>query len=151
MPLLFTIAGFAIWHSLQKRTVAAFVRERLHRLFIPFIVGLLVIVPPQIYFRLCGDPEYQESYAQFYPRFFDITFTMDFPWFFSATPATHLFHPAHLWFLYILLVLTLLLLPVFLYHSSEDVASLRCVQYRRDVDETPMSGIGRLLPIAALQ
>ena len=115
MPLLFTIAGFAIWHSLQKRTVAAFVRERLHRLFIPFIVGLLVIVPPQIYFQLCGDPAYQESYAQFYPRFFDITFVMDFPWFFSTAPATNIFQPAHLWFLYILLVFTLLLLPVFLY------------------------------------
>lgn len=115
MPLLFTIAGFAIWHSLQKRTVAAFVRERLQRLLIPFVMGLLVIVPPQIYYRLCGDPAYQESYAQFYPRFFDITFTMDFPWFFSAAPATHLFQAAHLWFLYILLVFTLLLLPFFLY------------------------------------
>ena len=115
MPLLFTIAGFAIWHSLQKRTVAAFVRERLHRLFIPFIVGLLIIVPPQLYFQLCRDPAYQESYVQFYPRFFDITFAMDFPWFFSTAPATNVFQPAHLWFLYILLVFTLLLLPVFLY------------------------------------
>ena len=115
MPLLFTIAGFAIWHSLQKRTVAAFVRERLHRLFIPFIVGLLVIVPPQIYFHLRGDPAYQDSYAQFYPRFFDVAFAIDFPSLIQADPTTNLFQAAHLWFLYILFVFTLLLLPVFLF------------------------------------
>ena len=115
MPLLFTIAGVAIWHSLQKRTVTAFVCERLQRLLIPFLVGLLVIVPPQIYYRLCGDPSYQESYAQFYPLFFGVTFKRDFPWIFLTFPTTRLFHPAHLWFLFCLLVFTLLLLPVFLH------------------------------------
>ena len=115
MPLLFTIAGFAIWHSLQKRTAIEFVRERFQRLLIPFITGLLVIVPPQIYYRLRVDPAYQETYSQFYPRFFDMTLKMNLPWFFSASPESGLFSPAHLWFLYILLVFTLLLLPVFLY------------------------------------
>jgi len=115
MPLMFSIAGFAIWHSLQKRKVVAFVRERIRRLLIPFIVGIFILVPPQIYFRLSTDPAYRESYTQFYPRFFDVTFNIDFPWFISASPTTGLFQPAHLWFLYNLLVYTLLLLPVFLY------------------------------------
>jgi hypothetical protein len=38
----------------------------------------------------------------------------DFPWFFPAAPSTGLFQPAHLWFLYVLLVFTFLLLPIFL-------------------------------------
>lgn len=115
MPLMFSIAGFAIWHSLQKRTAIAFVRERLKRLLIPFVFSLLVLVPPQVYYQLCSDPAYQESYAKFYPRFFDISFVIDFPRFFSASPATSLFQLAHLWFLYNLLLYTLILLPVFLY------------------------------------
>lgn len=114
-PLLFIIAGFAIWHSLKKRTWAAFLQERLLRLLIPFIVGLVIMVPPQLYFELLSDAAYHESYVQFYPRFFDMTFRADFPWFFSAAPTSNVFQPAHLWFLYILLVFTLLLLPVFLY------------------------------------
>jgi hypothetical protein len=113
MPLMFVIAGFAIRRSLQQRTVAGFVRERLLRLLVPFITGLLLLAPPQVYYRLCTDPAYRESFIRFYPRFFDITFRPDFPWFFGADPGTRLFHPAHLWFLYILLVFTLLLLPLF--------------------------------------
>ena len=114
MPLMFVIAGFAIRHSLRKRTVTAFVRERFRRLFVPFVVALLVIVPPQVYCRLSVAPGYQASYAQFYSRFFDITFKAGFPEFFAASPASGLFSLAHLWFLYVLLVYTLLLLPVFI-------------------------------------
>ncbi len=51
MPLMFSIAGFAIWHSLEKRTAVAFVRERLKRLLIPFVFSLLVLVPPQVYYH----------------------------------------------------------------------------------------------------
>lgn len=115
IPLLFVIAGFAICNSLHKRTLMAFVHERLLRLLIPLIVGLLAIVPPQIYYALRSDPAYHEPYAQFYPRFLDITLKADFPWFFSAAPTSNLFQPAHLWFLYILLLFTFLLLPVFIY------------------------------------
>lgn len=113
MPFLFVIAGFAVWHSLQRRGVGAFVRERFQRLCIPMIVGLLLVVPPQTYFELCGNPAYQESYAQFYPRFFGLTITRNFPWIAAATPDPKLFQPGHLWFLLILLISTLLLLPVF--------------------------------------
>ena len=115
MPLMFSIAGFAVWHSLQKRSVVELVRERVQRLLVPFLFGVLLIVPPQIYFREAGDPAYRESFAQFYPQFFDISFRMEFPWFFGASPDTGLFQPANTWFLYILLLYTMLLLPVFIY------------------------------------
>ena len=88
MPLLFSIAGFAIWHSLEQRTVGAFVLERFKRLLVPLVVGLLLIAPPQVYYQLCSDPAYQESYLQYYPRFFDIRLTIDFPRFFTSSPET---------------------------------------------------------------
>ena len=117
MPLMFMISGFAIRHSLQKRTVGVFVRERLQRLLVPFVICLVIVVPPQVYFEQLGNPAYHQSYSQFYPRFFDITFDIDFPWFVTANPESGLFQPAHLWFIYNLLTYTLLLLllPLFLY------------------------------------
>jgi surface polysaccharide O-acyltransferase-like enzyme len=116
MPLVFMIAGFAIWRSLQKRHASEFVRERLQRLFIPFVFALLVLVPPQTYFRLAGDPAYPESYLDFFPRFFDVVFSLEgFPEFFVASPETGLFQTSHLWFLFDLFLYTLLLLPVLLY------------------------------------
>ena len=114
IPLLFTIAGFAVQRSLRKRTIVEFLRERFQRLVIPLIVGLLIIVPPQMYYQqLFLHPSNQESFIEFYLRFFNVS--QDFPWLFATTPASNLFETAHLWFLEVLFVETLLLLPVCLY------------------------------------
>lgn len=115
MPLIFTIAGFAIWHSLQKRSAAEFARERCQRLCVPFIVVMVLLVPPQTYFHLAGDPAYQESYLDFLPRFFDVSFSIQFPEFLTASRETGLFQTSHLWFLFDLILFSFLLLPGFLY------------------------------------
>jgi fucose 4-O-acetylase-like acetyltransferase len=46
MPLLFLVSGMAARQALQVRTVGAFARERLGRLLVPFVTGLVVFVPP---------------------------------------------------------------------------------------------------------
>ena len=113
MPLLFVIAGTGIWFSLRSRTLGVFAIERLRRLLVPLLFGIAVIVPPQIWLRLRGDPAYHESYWTFLPRFFNIRLDhADFPLFIGSDPAVGLFEPAHLWFLIVLLVFTFLLAPV---------------------------------------
>lgn len=62
MPLLFVVSGMGIWYSLRSRTIGAFAGERVRRLLVPLVFGLLVIVPPQVWTWLRGDPEYDESY-----------------------------------------------------------------------------------------
>ena len=112
MPLMFLMAGTAVWYSLRKRTVGEFARERFRRLFIPFVVGLPLLVPPQVYTMLKGDPTYQEGYLQFLPRFFQVRFTLsEFPLFIEG----ELFRISTLYFLLYLFTFTLLLLPFFLY------------------------------------
>jgi glucan biosynthesis protein C len=115
MPLLFVVSGLGAWYSLRSRTAAGFVRERLARLLVPFLVGLLVVVPPQVYYQLHFQGQDPGSYWQFYRDFFQVHLGLKFPWFVRPDDPPDLFEPAHLWFLYFLLVYSLLLLPVLRY------------------------------------
>jgi len=116
MPLLFVISGTGIWYSLRSRTMKAFSWERVRRLLVPLVFGVLVIVPPQIWTRLRGDPRYDESYWEFLPRFFDVEFTPGgFPFVVGSDPAAGLFEWAHLWFVVLLFAFSMLLLPVIWY------------------------------------
>jgi glucans biosynthesis protein C len=115
MPLLFLVAGAGIWHSLGTRTPGRFVRERLSRLLVPLVVGMLLVVPPQVYYAMRADALDPGSYWQFLVQFLTVRPVARFPAFLEgAGPEPH-FHLAHLWFLYYLLIWSLLLLPVFLY------------------------------------
>jgi glycine betaine/choline ABC-type transport system substrate-binding protein/surface polysaccharide O-acyltransferase-like enzyme len=112
MPLLFLISGMAARHALRARTAGAFVRERLARLLVPFVIGLVVLVPPMFYLARLGSPGFHESYWRFWLRFID-------PQAIAGGLLVHgswsEFDPAHMWFLYVLLILSFLLLPVFVY------------------------------------
>jgi peptidoglycan/LPS O-acetylase OafA/YrhL len=114
MPLLFLTAGLAVWHSMDRRSVAAVAGERLRRLFVPLVFGVLVLMPIPVWFRLRADPAYTESYAQFYPRFLQVRLEWsDFPFVIQGMPPEDLFETGQLWFLVLLLTFSLLLLPAF--------------------------------------
>ena len=76
MPLLFLIAGMGAWYSLRSRTPGAFARERLRRLGVPLLAGLLTLVPLQVYLgqRRAGDAG---SSTGFLARFWDRLTAMD--------------------------------------------------------------------------
>lgn len=116
MPLFFFIAGAAAWFALQKRTRTEFVSERVKRLLLPLLLGILLIVPPQlfcVYVQKAGNPH---SYLSFYrylfsvPPFTQITaghvgdaFITGFTW-----------EMGHLWFVFFLIIFSLVTLPFFL-------------------------------------
>jgi glucan biosynthesis protein C len=105
MPLFFFLAGAASWYSLQRRSAGEYVRERLRRLLVPLLIGILVLVPPQVYLqeRQAGRAgRAGGSFLAFYPQFFD-----------GVRPAGH-FEWAHLWFLAYLLVISIACLPLLL-------------------------------------
>ena len=111
MPLLFLLSGAGTWFALSFRSAGEYVQERFKRLFIPFLFGTVVLVPPQVYYRLLSNPTYQDSYLQFYPQFFNgIRPQGNFEW-------------SHLWFLIYLFVFSLIALPLFL-HLKEAGAHL---------------------------
>lgn len=107
MPLLFLVSGAAIMLALGDRSSGAFVRDRLKRLLLPLVFGMAVIVPPQVYLERLYRGQFTGSFVEWLPHAFDG----------GAYPDGNLsWH--HLWFLAYVLVLTLVLLPVFLWARS---------------------------------
>jgi glucans biosynthesis protein C len=107
MPLFFALAGAAAWHSLAHRGVHGFTRERVARLLVPFLAGLVLLVPPQLHAQALARGE-DVSYADTMRRFFDVHWSWELP----IPVDGELFEPAHLWFLAYLFVFTLMLLPL---------------------------------------
>lgn len=104
MPLIFLVSGAAVMLALGKRGGGEFVLDRLKRLALPLVFGMLVIVPPQIYAERIHRGQFEGSYLDWLPHAFDG----------GAYPAGNIsWH--HLWFVAYALILTLALLPVFLW------------------------------------
>lgn len=104
MPLLFLISGMSTYYSLKKRSGRQYIRERISRLLVPFIFGLLFIVPPQAYYAEKFHNGYDGSYLSYLKGyFFDFS---DLSGYFGS------FTPTHLWFLLFLFILSLVILPV---------------------------------------
>lgn len=101
LPLLFLVAGAAVCFSLRRRGYRQFMAERTRRLFVPLVFGMLVVVPPQIYFERL----YQGatlSYAEWYPSVFGF---VPYP---QGSLSWH-----HLWFVMYIFVYSLVGIPFF--------------------------------------
>jgi len=104
MALLFLISGIGTAYALGKRTPGAYLKERATRLAVPVIFGVLVIVPPQIYFERIADGAAYASFLDFWPSVFEMRF---YP---AGNTSWH-----HLWFVAYLFLYSLAALPFFLY------------------------------------
>lgn len=104
LPLLFIISGMGTYYSLQKRTGGQFIRERNIRLLIPFIFGMLFVIPPQVYIERLVKNQFTGSYLDFWPS---QAFIGSYP---EGNISWH-----HLWFILYLLLFSLILTPLFLY------------------------------------
>jgi len=114
MPLLFLVSGMSARHALRTRSPAAFARERLARLGVPFAFGLVVLVPPMFYLARPGQPGFRQPYWRLWLSFVNVpAIARQLLARGSWTSGGASFDPAHLWFLYVLLVFTLALLPLF--------------------------------------
>lgn len=130
MPLFFFLAGAASWHSLQVRKAKSYMQERLNRLLLPLVAGVLTLVPPQVYVHELQTTGGSMSYFQFYPIFFD-----------GIRPAGH-FEWAHLWFLAYLLVITVLCLPLMLKLNQQRNSRIQAVT------QSSQAGLTSLLLLA---
>jgi glucan biosynthesis protein C len=113
MPLLFVVSGMSIALSLRSRTAREFVRERLKRLLVPFIFGLIFLSPPQVYIERLYYGQFDGSFLQFLPHAFEGLY-LDY-----AGEGNFAWMGIHLWFLGVLLIYSLVMLPLFITLSRE--------------------------------
>lgn len=112
MPLLFALAGVSSHYALQKRTAGEYVKERFKKLFIPFLLGVLLIVPAQTYFAERMHNAYTGGYFAQYSLFFGK--------FGDLSGYTGGFTVGHLWFLLYLFVISLLTLPLMRWYLRKE-------------------------------
>ena len=102
MPLLFIIAGAGMWFALKRRTGGELIRERSLRLLLPLFLGMLLIVPPQVYLERLYSGQWDGGYIAFmFERVFE----------FRPYPEGN-FSWHHLWFIAYLYVYVFVLLPL---------------------------------------
>ncbi len=104
MPLLFLIAGMSAKYALESRSVKAFIGERITKLFVPLIFGLLILIPLQTLYARKYFYGYTGSLWENEKYFF--THLTDFSGYDGA------FTPGHLWFIFFLLLISLVSLPL---------------------------------------
>lgn len=106
MPLLFVISGAGARFALRGRTAGRFVRDRALRLLVPLAVGSFTHVAYQVYLERKSHLDFDGSFLAFVPRYFDGWYGLggNFAWM-----------GLHLWYLELLLVLSLVLLPLLLW------------------------------------
>ena len=67
LPILFVISGMGTSYALAKRTGKQFAWERIKRLLLPLAIGILLVVPPQVYFERLASGQFSGGYCCFWP------------------------------------------------------------------------------------
>lgn len=102
MPLLFLISGSAMWFAAKKISSMGLLRLRMVRLIPPLLLGMWVIVPPQLYYQILQAEGISLGYAEFYRYYLDMS-TQMFP---AHQSPIGLVTWNHLWFIPYLLIYT---------------------------------------------
>ena len=106
MPLLFTISGAAVYYSLGRRTARKFLRARAARLLVPLAAGIFSHSLWQVYLERSSHGLFAGSFIEFIPQYFKGLYGLggNFAWM-----------GVHLWYLEVLFVFSLALLPIFVW------------------------------------
>jgi glucan biosynthesis protein C len=121
LPLFFLVSGAGSKFSLRRRTNRQFIRERVLRLAIPFVVGAILLTPVQKYFESLHKGRYEGSFFGYLPELPS-----------DIAPSTHWFSPLalteiglHLWFLAFLFLFSVMAVPIFMWFQKTGGRSFR--------------------------
>jgi surface polysaccharide O-acyltransferase-like enzyme len=111
MPLLFAIAGISSRYALERRSTRQYAKERVRKVLVPLIFGLLLIVPIQPY--LAG--LFYNGHANYFDSFTKVT---------DLSGYDGAFTPAHLWFILFLFVISMVSLPFMIWYKNKGKGTL---------------------------
>jgi peptidoglycan/LPS O-acetylase OafA/YrhL len=146
MPLFFTMAGIGCLFALRRRTGRQVAMERTKRLFIPFVVGCILLSPLQFYMEWVHKGWYQGSFLLFVPVLVQDRLHM-----FTTTFSPSIFQAlgSHLWFLGYLFTFALIALPLFLWLKTE--SGRRAIAWLGKLGERRGGLLVFILPAAAVR
>ncbi|HEY1025740.1 MAG TPA: acyltransferase family protein [Sphingobacteriaceae bacterium] len=103
MPLFFFVSGASTYFALQHRSVRRFASDRLKRILVPLVLGILILSPPQVYLERLSHNQFSGSFMSFIPYYFEgwYAFGGNFAWM-----------GLHLWYLLLLLIFSFIALPL---------------------------------------
>ncbi len=103
MPIIFIISGASLYFTAHKRP-GEFIKDKVLRLFVPLAVGAFTHIAVQVYIERVTHGQFVGTFFDFIPYYFQgfYGFGGNFAWM-----------GLHLWYLLILFVFSLFLLPVF--------------------------------------
>lgn len=116
MPLLFLLAGISARLSLEKRTTKEFVIQRINKLLIPFIAGMVFLVPIQTLYARKFFYNYSGGFIENWRYFF--THFTDLSGYDGA------FTPGHLWFILYLFIISIVSLIIFRYFPYKKIVQV---------------------------
>ncbi|WP_339836695.1 acyltransferase family protein [uncultured Maribacter sp.] len=137
LPILFLISGMGTFYALSKRNIWQFNKERVLRLGIPLLFGMLVIVPPQVYFERMTEGQFIGTYLEYLTS---VAYEGIYP---EGNISWH-----HLWFLPYLLIFSVLLSPIFVYIKKRNT---RIITWIRRVIQKPLGLYIFIIPLYLLE
>ncbi len=119
MQLLFVLAGASTYFALGKRSSRQYILERVKRLAVPFMFGFLVLIPPQTWYG----GRFNSGYAA---SFWHYIVSGDFLQMNVKDGGDYYggFGIGHLWFIFVLLFVAIIALPLFRWGRTERGAAL---------------------------
>lgn len=108
LPLFFLVAGAGAKFSLRRRSNRQFIRERVLRLAVPFVVGSILLTPVQRYLEALHKEQFEGSFFAYLPEW--VSDLVPSSW---NVPLTLTEWGLHLWFLAFLFLFSVLAVPIF--------------------------------------
>ena len=115
MPLLFVLAGMSARYALKRRSNKEFIKQRIEKLLLPFLAGMVILVPFQTLYARKFFDNYTGGIWDNLCYFF--THLTDFSGYDGA------FTPGHLWFILFLFLISMIALVVWHFLPYERLES----------------------------
>jgi glucans biosynthesis protein C len=107
MPLFFFLAGCSTYFALRRRGAGQYVWERVKRLLVPLIFGILILIPPQTWYGGRFNSGYTGSYWHYLASGYFLKWNMG-----PSGDYYGGFGTGQLWFILWLFLISLILLPL---------------------------------------
>jgi peptidoglycan/LPS O-acetylase OafA/YrhL len=138
MPAIFVVSGASLFFALSGSN-GKFIKDKVLRLLVPLVVGAFTHVAVQVYLERITHRQFTGTFFEFLPQYFNglYGFGGNFAWM-----------GLHLWYLLVLFVFSILLLPLFRWLKGRGAQALNKFG---DVLSLPLVVYTLAIPIALLR